>query len=168
MYELTTLLENVSEKEETLMNKYQETVIIGSSSLFVFVIITICVNLMVKFNVCKSNKRDEETITKPHIYFSCPVDNVARRLSYTSLEFNENYNPDAYKNTPTSPVDNGTRGISNTSLEFNESYDPSAYENTPNGPVDNTTRRKSYTSLKFNESYDPDAYENTSKSLSFV
>lgn len=120
---MTTLLENAFEKEETLMNKYQVTVIIGSSILFVFVIIAICVYLMVKFNVCKSNTRDEETITKPQIYFACPVDNNATRSSYTSLEFNENYNSNAYKNTSTSPVDDETRRISNTSLKFNESHD---------------------------------------------
>lgn len=120
---MTTLLENAFEKEETLMNKYQVTVIIGSSILFVFVIIAICVYLMVKFNVCKSNTRDEETITKPQIYFACPVDNDATRSSYTSLEFNENYNSNAYKNTSTSPVDDETRRISNTSLKFNESHD---------------------------------------------
>lgn len=134
MYETTTLLENAFEKEETLMNKYQVTVIIGSSILFVFVIIAICVYLMVKFNVCKSNTRDEETITKPQIYFACPVDNDATRSSYTSLEFNENYNSNvilylfsnrehSYKNTSTSPVDDETRRISNTSLKFNESHD---------------------------------------------
>lgn len=120
---MTTLLENAFEKEETLMNKYQVTVITGSSILFVFVIIAICVYLMVKFNVCKSNTRDEETITKPQIYFACPVDNDATRSSYTSLEFNENYNSNAYKNTSTSPVDDETRRISNTSLKFNESHD---------------------------------------------
>lgn len=120
---MTTLLENAFKKEETLMNKYQVTVIIGSSILFVFVIIAICVYLMVKFNVCKSNTRDEETITKPQIYFACPVDNDATRSSYTSLEFNENYNSNAYKNTSTSPVDDETRRISNTSLKFNESHD---------------------------------------------
>lgn len=158
---MTTLLENAFEKEETLMNKYQVTVIIGSSILFVFVIIAICVYLMVKFNVCKSNTRDEETITKPQIYFACPVDNDATRSSYTSLEFNENYNSNAYKNTSTSPVDDETRRISNTSLKFNESHDSGAYENSLNGHVDNTASRKSYTSLEFNETCDLGAYENT-------
>lgn len=73
-------------------------VIIGSSILFVFVIIVICVYLMVKFNVCKLNIWDEEMIIKLKIYFVCFVDNDVMRLSYISLEFNENYNFNVYKN----------------------------------------------------------------------
>lgn len=116
---MTTLLENAFEKEETLMNKYQVTVIIGSSILFVFVIIAICVYLMVKFNVCKSNTRDEETITKP--------------------QFNETCDLGAYENTPNGPVENTASRHSYTSLKLNESFDSDPYENTPNGPVNNTT-----------------------------
>lgn len=98
MQEWTTIFDVVFNNETTLMNNYQDAVIIGSCSAFV--IMAICFGIIFKLY----NHRTKRNLEDNDIQQSAYVGNVSMNVNtkstnYKSLELTGTFDPEIYENT---------------------------------------------------------------------